>query len=555
MKSSSRFLILLLVLTLGLAGLLAVEAWRATRSHRVTAERALRDYATVAAWELLSATDEELQRRAGAALGAVAGSPAASPYDSLPSAAALSPAADSLLPCASAASVRFSFALDLRTGNLATAGATPSPTLRAWLADTLATAARIQPAGATRYGTVWGPRGGPAAGTLAVFAVKSVRYNGFAVHDAPLAVYGVVTCPESFAALLDGVLQRHPLLPAQVAGGVPNTLLVGVTVTDAAGGELFTAGPPRSPAAYAGDPVSGDGALTARAWLPADVAGRLVVARPGAGLPLLLGLLMLTAGLTATAAFQFRREQELVRLRQDFTSSVSHELRTPLTQILLFGETLELGRARGEDAQREAIGVIVQEARRLAHLVENVLHLSRTERRLVRVCPVPTPAAAAVREIVERFAPLAGAAAVRIRTELDETLVAMADPAALHQIVINRLDNAVKHGGTGPIRVRAVRRDGRARIEIEDAGAGVPVAERLRIWEPFVRLRPADAVPGSGIGLAVVNELVSAHRGDCRIEDVDGGGSRFVVELPDAGVGRAAEDRARAAREAPWPAS
>ena len=114
----------------------------------------------------------------------------------------------------------------------------------------------------------------------------------------------------------------------------------------------------------------------------------------------------------------------------------------------------------------------MQEARRLAHLVENVLHLSRTERRLVRVCPVPTPAAAAVREIVERFAPLAGAAAVRIRTELDETLVAMADPAALHQIVINLLDNAVKHGGTGPITVRAVARDGRARIEIEDAGAG-----------------------------------------------------------------------------------
>ena len=264
-----------------------------------------------------------------------------------------------------------------------------------------------------------------------------------------------------------------------------------------------------------------------------------MVARPGARLPLLLGLLVLTAGLTGTAAFQFRREQELVRLRHDFTSSVSHELRTPLTQILLFGETLELGRARGEDAQREAVGVIVQEARRLAHLVENVLQLSRAERRLVRVRPVPTPAASAVREIVERFAPLAGAAAVRIRAELDETLVALADPAALHQIVINLLDNAVKHGGTGPITVRAARRAGRARLEVEDAGAGIPVAERQRIWEPFVRLRPADAVPGSGIGLAVVRELVSAHGGDCRIEDVAGGGSRFVVELPDAGVVRA----------------
>ena len=546
---------LLLALTLGLAGLLAVEAWRATRSHRVTAERALRDYATVAAWELLSAADEELQHRAAVAFGAVAGSPAASPYDSLPSAAALRPAADSLLPCGIHDSTRFTFALDLRSGALSTAGGVPSPAVRAWLADTLTAAVRAQAPGATRYGTVWRSGSGSAAGAVAVYAVKSVRYNGFAAHDAPLAVYGVATCPGAFAALLDGVLRRHPLLPAQVAGGVPNALLVGVTVSDAAGRTLFTAGPPRSPAAYAGDPASGDGALTARAWLPADVAGRLVVAQPGARLPLLLGLLLLTAGLTATAAFQFRREQELVRLRQDFTSSVSHELRTPLTQILLFGETLELGRAGGEDAQREAVAVIVQEARRLAHLVENVLHLSRAERRMVRVRPTPTPLAPALREIVERFAPLAGTAAVRIRTELDERLVAMVDPAALHQIVINLLDNAVKYGGTGPITVRAMRRDGQARIEVEDSGAGVPAADRLRIWEPFVRLQPAADVPGSGIGLAVVRELVAAHGGECVLDEVVGGGSRFVVELPGAGFAGVPGREAHEVREAPWPAS
>src|SRR5215211_2314891 len=97
---------------LALAGLLGVEALRATRSHRVTAERALRDYATVAAWEFLSAFDDRLQRDAAAALGPVAGNPAASPYDSLPSAAALGPAADSLLPCGSTdPTPRFSFAL------------------------------------------------------------------------------------------------------------------------------------------------------------------------------------------------------------------------------------------------------------------------------------------------------------------------------------------------------------------------------------------------------------------------------------------------------------
>jgi signal transduction histidine kinase len=532
---SSRFLMLLLGLTLGLAGLLAVEALRATRSHRVTADRALRDYATVAAWELLTATDEQLQHAASGALGAIAGSPAASPYDSVPSAAALSPAADSLLPCDTPGdSARFTFSLDLRSGALATHGAEPSPGLRRWLGDTIAGEARSVGGSSGRYGTVWGPPGTPGSGRVAVYGVKAVRYNGYAVHDAPLAVYGVVTCRAAMARLVASVLARHPLLPMQVAGGLPNARLVALMVTTPSGELVLHSGPAAGPGAYAGDPAASPGAMAVRAWLPADVAGRLVVTEPGLRLPVLLGLFALTAALTAVAALQVRREQELVRLRHDFTSSVSHELRTPLTQILLYGETLELDRAGGEDGRREAVGVIVQEARRLAHLVENVLHLSRAERRLVRVSPAPVALAPLLREIVERFAPLAGGEAVRIRTALDESLAVMADAEALHQIVINLLDNAVKYGGAGAVVVRSARHDDQARIEIEDTGAGVPPADRARIWEPFVRLRPTGAVPGSGIGLAVVRELVSAHGGTCRVESGAGGGSRFVIELPGA---------------------
>jgi signal transduction histidine kinase len=553
-KSASRFLIVLLGLTLGLAALLGVEALRATRSHRVTAERALRDYATVAAWELVTASDEQLQRAAGSALGAVAGSPAASPYDSVPAAAALAPGADSLLPCgASGDSARFTFAIDLRSGALTTAGAAPAPALRAWLVDSIAREARATVAGLGRYGTAWAP-GGTEAGSVAVYGVKPVRYNGYAAHDAPLAVYGVVTCPAAIARLVAGVVARHPLLPARVAGGLPTAKLVGLAVTDPAGRELFRSGPAEDATAYVGDSAATAGSIVVRAWLPAEVAGHLVVTEPGVRLPLLLGSFALTAALTVIAALQFRREQELVRLRQDFTSSVSHELRTPLTQILLFGETLELGRAGGEDARREAVSVIVQEARRLAHLVENVLHLSRAERRMVRVNPSPAPLAPLLREIVERFTPLAGADAVRIRTELDESLLALADADALHQIVINLLDNAIKYGGRGPVTLRATLRDRCARIEVEDAGPGIPATDRLRVWEPFLRLRADDAVPGSGIGLAVVRELVVAHGGACRVEAAPSGGARIVLELP--GALRVPPSPGRpASSEAAWPAS
>ena len=554
MKSASRYLILLLGLTLALAALLGVEAVRATRSHRVTAERALRDYATVAAWEFLSAFDDQLQSAASAALGPVAGNPAASPYDSLPSAAALAPTADSLLPCgATTDSSRFAFGLDLRSGALTTVGAAPSAALRAWLGDTLAAAARGEPLDPGRSGVVWGPGARP----VVVYAVKMVRYNGYAAHEAPLAVYGVATCRAAFAPLFAGVVARHALLPVQVAGGLPNARLVSLEVVDPEGQTLFRSGPPATTGAYAGDPASNPGSIVVRASLPPDVAGQLVVTRPGARLPLLLGLLALTAGLTAVAARQLRREHELVRLRNDFTSSVSHELRTPLTQILLFGETLELGRAAGEEERRQALAIIVQEARRLTHLVENVLHLSRAERRMVRVMPVPTALAPLLREIVERFAALAGSAAVRLRVELDDTIVATVDPAALHQVVINLLDNAVKYAGDGPITLRVSLDRGRARLEVEDSGPGVPAGDRLRIWEPFVRLRPRGEMPGSGIGLAVVRELVAAHQGECRVESAEGGGSRFVVELPDGtrADARSESDRRAGAVEVSWPGS
>jgi signal transduction histidine kinase len=275
--------------------------------------------------------------------------------------------------------------------------------------------------------------------------------------------------------------------------------------------------------------------MVVRAALPAEVAGRLVVARPASRLPLLLGLLALTAGLAVVALRQLRREQELVRMRSDFTSSVSHELRTPLTQILLFTETLELGRAAGEDEQRVALGIIGQEARRLAHLVENVLQFSRAERRMTRVQTRLVALAPLMREIIERFAPLAGSAALRVHAELDEQLMVPVHPESLHQIVINLLDNAVKYGGAeGRITLRAQLREGQARIEVEDYGLGVAPADRDRIWEPFVRLPGGTAIPGSGIGLAVVRDLVVAHGGKVWVEDVKNGGACFVVELPGA---------------------
>src|SRR2546427_5026946 len=137
------------------------------------------------------------------------------------------------------------------------------------------------------------------------------------------------------------------------------------------------------------------GDLHAEATLRASVADQLIIGGlPKSRLPLILGLLALTAVLIGTALVQLRRESQLARLRTDFISGVSHELRTPLAQIRMFSETLVLGRVRSDEERRRSLAIIDQESRRLTHLVENLPHFSRSERPTAPVTPAPPPAPA-----------------------------------------------------------------------------------------------------------------------------------------------------------------
>ena len=147
---------------------------------------------------------------------------------------------------------------------------------------------------------------------------------------------------------------------------------------------------------------------------------------------------------------QLRRESELARLRSDFIASVSHELRTPLAQVRMFAETLLLGRVRSEEERLRSLQIVDQEARRLTHLVENILQFSRAERQAIRLAPVPSELASQVTEAVEAFAPVARSRHVVVQTALENDVVCVVDPAALRQILLNLLDNAVKYGPIRP---------------------------------------------------------------------------------------------------------
>jgi signal transduction histidine kinase len=527
----------LLLLALGLAGALALEAHRTFLSHRATAERVLKDNARYAAARFANRLEMQLYYVAFSPVTeALWHSKAATPGGLLPPPAQVVAGLEHR-PIDFGKLVRYTFRYDVRTKHLETAGPPPSERVRRWLLDTLPTNSRRvydrEEHLAVILRTVDGAR-------------RAVVYT--MVKDAagaPQTLLGFEGDPKVLDPLYMSGEDKFPLVPRALTGGVIYDSLGSMIVKDADGVELY-----RSPVQY--QPMFADsdtveafmGAMKVQVALRPDVAPKLIIGgMPRPSWPRLLVLLTLTAALIVAALLQLRREYELSRLRADFVSGVSHELRTPLAQIRMFSETLLLGRVRSEGERTRSLEIIDQEARRLTHLVENLLHFSRSERRATRLSPAPAPLATLVRQTVEAFAPLAAARGVALRTELAEAVVATVDADALHQMLLNLLDNAVKYGPPNQtVTIGLSATETLARIWVADEGPGIPAADRDRIWERFCRLERdrGSAAAGTGIGLSVVRELAALHGGRAWVEDAPATGrsatgergARFVIELP-----------------------
>jgi signal transduction histidine kinase len=253
-----------------------------------------------------------------------------------------------------------------------------------------------------------------------------------------------------------------------------------------------------------------------------------------------LAILLAATILAVVRGARARRAAALAELRGDFVSAVSHELRTPLAQIRLFAELLRKRALRDAAEADRALGVIEKEAGRLSILVDNVLSYTSLRRRQRFVTPLAADVAAEARQVIESFAPLAAERGARVVAELEEGARARVDTQALRQVLLNFLENAVKYGPKGQTVTVGARhvvapngRD-RVRLWVDDEGPGVPPAERAAVWDAFYRTERArrSGVGGSGLGLAVVRDLVAHHGGTTAVEDAPSGGARFVAELP-----------------------
>jgi signal transduction histidine kinase len=554
----SRFTLALLSLALLLSGVLAYQAQDAARSHRDRAERTLREYAAFIAWEVGTNAHQDLLATHYTAFTAVnrtlANAPASARLDA-DTLAALIRSQEELCECTGGA--RYFFAIDFRDSTVSFAGdSLPPDAGRREVVDVVSRVSR----------TVLGPPPPTPIvvrsreGTMRAFGTQVTSFSAASVFEEiggrptaivylvprtadgrQLAAYGFGIAPRTYVGgVFSGILSKRRLLPPVVLRGAPADSLIELTVTDPAG-RLVYRSPVGFPATYSAEEVLDPrfGALHVSAALNPMLAERLLIGGlPRSRLPVLLALFGLTAGLVIVALVQIRRQQELARLRTDFVSGVSHELRTPLAQIRLLAELLHMGRPESEDGRRRSARIIDQEARRLSYLVENILTFSRSERGGTRLVRAPIDLATAAAETVEMFAPLAVAAGSSVELEAEEGVHGVVDHAALRQVLLNLLDNANRYGPRGQRIVVGVARTGEvARVWVDDEGRGVPGGERQRVWEPYYRMDRDAAVTagGSGIGLAVVRDLVQRHGGRVWIEDgARGRGARVIVELPAA---------------------
>ena len=532
--SRSAMVGILLILTLGLAGVMAYQAWDATRSHERIAKSALQDQALSAAWQLTSALRRGLDGvYFGAALEAVARTGGAYPDLPFKDVTTFEKALKDFGWPFGFEGIEFLFRLDLRTGKLEIRGdEAPEPKVTQWLKTFLKEQSVVGSVGQKR---LW-------AGIIIRGTEGDERVLVYRIHPdggpAAQVAYGFQTDFTPLKEITAKVAEGTPLLPPALTGGAETAKLLSFVVATPSGRDVFRSSPQYPPEIEAKDTVGVSyGGLTGAVRINPNAAKLLVIGGlPKSRLPTILGLLALTSAMVLVGIFQLRREQELALLRTDFVSSVSHQLRTPLAQIRMFGETLLLGRVRTDEERQRSLEIIVKEARSLTHQVDNVLHFSRAQRGEIALSLQETPLAPLVSEVLESFRPLAEAQDSRVESSLDESLQAWVDPGAFRQILLNLLENAIKYGPPDQIVDVRLRKGaaGTVQLLVEDEGEGIPEDQRSEIFAPYSRLeRDRDSgVAGSGIGLAVVRELARRQGASVRVESSVSGGARFVVAFP-----------------------
>jgi two-component system, OmpR family, sensor kinase len=222
---------------------------------------------------------------------------------------------------------------------------------------------------------------------------------------------------------------------------------------------------------------------------------------------------------------------EAIDAQKRFTADAAHELRSPLTALQLQIELVE--RAASPEERREALEALAAGARRASRLVEQMLTMAHIEPEAAQAAAAPVELDQVAAAAAAELEPLAEAKRVQMRLARVERASVTGHAAALHTLVRNLLDNAIRYtpaGGEVSLEVRTEA--GRAVLEVRDRGPGIAPGERERVFDRFYRV-PGTQVEGSGLGLSIVKRIADAHGAAISLDDAEGGkGLRVTVRFP-----------------------
>ena len=226
------------------------------------------------------------------------------------------------------------------------------------------------------------------------------------------------------------------------------------------------------------------------------------------------------------------------KMRSDFIGNVSHELRTPLSAMKLMLETVLISED-DEEARALFLPQVQNEVERMIRLVEDLLELARSESAIVPLRRERFDLRDVATSTVNTFARRAAGLDIVLQLAAPQAVVVNADRGELAQVVVNLVDNALRHTPGGGAVVVDVRRDeADAVLSVRDTGTGIPFTDLPRVFERFYvvdRSRSREA-GGTGLGLAIAKHLVEAHGGSLTAESVYGRGAAFTMRIPAAEI-------------------
>jgi signal transduction histidine kinase len=227
-----------------------------------------------------------------------------------------------------------------------------------------------------------------------------------------------------------------------------------------------------------------------------------------------------------------------IKMRDDFMSMVAHELRTPLNTLFLEtqlrGMQLDKGNmaAFGEEQLRTMVARDGRQIQSMIRLINDMVDVSRIRSGKLSIRPTQTELSALLDRIVSDLAQRTEAAGGSIALEAPQPVEGVWDEFRVEQIIINLLTNALRYGGSKPVKVTLAKQDGRAQIVVRDQGVGIAPDDQARIFDPFERAGTKDVREGLGLGLYIARQLAESHGGTLDVDSAPQQGAAFSLTLP-----------------------